>query len=86
MIELNARNFSHVVVVKTKAGRGRIKPIPRRNFLAWGLGGGGGSVLQYFEIKRLRNALLSISRGIFLQKSQSWAKIKTKQLPPLASC
>ena len=36
------------------------------------------------EIWRLKNALLSIFRGIFLQKSQSWAKMKTRELPHLA--
>ena len=41
---------------------------------------------ENFEIWRLRNALLSIFGGIFHQKSQSWAKIKTKHLPRLASC
>ena len=50
-------------------------------------GGSEGMPLQkILKSKRLRNALLSISRGIFLQKSQSWAKIKTRQLPRLASC
>ena len=36
--------------------------------------GGSGVVLppENFEIQRLRNALSSISRGIFLQKNQSW--------------
>ena len=37
-----------------------------------------------FQSWRLRNALLSIFHGIFLQKSQSWAKIRTR--PRLASC
>ena len=41
---------------------------------------------EHFEIWRFRNALLSIFRGIFPQKSQSWAKIKTRHLPRLASC
>ena len=29
-----------------------------------------------FEIQRLRNVLVSIFRGIFLQKSQSWACVE----------
>ena len=37
------------------------------------LGGLGACPPENFEIEGLRNAFVSILRGIFLQKSQSWA-------------
>ena len=36
----------------------------------------GACPLRKFEIYRLRNALVSIFRGIFLQKSQSWVSVE----------
>ena len=48
----------------------------RRRWEPLGGGSGGMRPPENFEIERLKNALVSIFRRIFLQKSESWASVE----------